>query len=252
MLALLLYITYLILLTREINPRDDFSGFMVKALVLLSVPFSVILLQELLELITIISGSTLRSTAQQFQIVVLVLVRSFFKDFGQLNSDVSEGVFGESVQKAVIKLIAIVVMTTLMIFFRQLSRNQAVKKYSEDGLRVNLYKEMSVILLVGIVLLDLIAVERSFLIMEFIRLVFTGMIIVDSAFFIISIAGGHEFNKLMLEGGTVIGLIFARFALFANNALAYVLSTLGIAFATSLLFLFVWSHRQKHPGEIDW
>jgi hypothetical protein len=82
--------------------------------------------------------------------------------------------------------------------------------------------------------------------MPLITLVFTGMIIVDAIFFIISIARGHNFNVLAFEASIVISLIFARFALFANNILAYSLSTLGVAFATGSLLLLCWS-QQKEP-----
>ena len=78
-----------------------------------------------------------------------------------------------------------------------------------------------------------------------ITLVFTGMIVVDAIFFIISIARGHEFNRLAFEASIVISLIFARFAIFANNMLAYLLSTLGVAFASGSLFLLGWSQKEE-------
>ena len=46
-IALLLYVISLVLLAQEMKPKDDFSAFMVEALVRLTIPFSVILLQEL-------------------------------------------------------------------------------------------------------------------------------------------------------------------------------------------------------------
>ena len=98
-------------------------------------------------------------------------------------------------------------------------------------------------------LFNLIIVGDSFSVMPLIALVFTGMIIIDAIFFIISIARGHEFNTLAFEASIVISLIFARFALFANNILAYSLSTLGVAFATGSLLLLTWSQQKELAKE---
>lgn len=247
--ALFLYALSLIVLARDVSPIRDLSGFLVEALVRLSIPFSVILLQELLELVTMMSGSTLASTQQQFQIVVLVLLRGFFKDFGKLNAKVVGGLFAEPVQKAVVKLLAIVAMTALIVWFQRLSSSATIRTHKHSGRTANLYKEMVVIVLIGLVILNMAVYQRSFEIMAFISLVFTGMIIVDAAFFLISIARGHEFHKLIFEGGLVISLIFARFALFANNTLAYSLSVLGVGFATILLFLFIWSLQDESSND---
>ena len=245
--ALLLYFISLVGLILKHPPSLD--KFLVDALGLLLLPFSIILLQELLELITFISGNTLKSTTQQFQIVALVLLRSFFKHFADLNKQVEDGLFGEHVQNAVVKLLAIVCMTALIMWFQRLSRKPQMLSYSEEVHTVNLYKEMGVIALIVFVLVDLIAFEhRSFEVMDFIRLVFTGMIVIDAVFFIHSISKGHKFRRLVFEGGMVISLVFARFALFADNILAYSLSVLGVAFATVLLLLFSWS-REKESAD---
>ena len=86
--ALLSYVVSLVLLVKDVNPAADPGEYLVKALAALSVPFGIILLQELFELVTTISESTLRATRQQFEIVVLVILRSFFKDFYKLNQAV--------------------------------------------------------------------------------------------------------------------------------------------------------------------
>jgi hypothetical protein len=247
-LALILYIASLVIFVYKAEKPITFNGFLIEALVRLSIPFGVILLQELIELITFISDSSLRATQRQFQIVVLVLLRSFFKDFAKLNVKVDAGLFAEPVQKAVVKLIAVALMTALIVCFRRLSKNPAIKQYGDKDRTINLYKEMAVIVLFVFSLFNLITVENSFSVMPLITLVFTGMIIIDAIFFIISIARGHEFNTLAFEASIVISLIFARFALFANNMLAYSLSTLGVAFATGSLLLLCWS-QQKEPAK---
>ena len=90
--AMLLYAGSLFLLAQKVSPLSDLDTFLVKALGNLSIPFGVILLQELLELLTAIPRSTLRSTCQQFEIVALVILRSFFKDFYKLNKAVTAGI----------------------------------------------------------------------------------------------------------------------------------------------------------------
>lgn len=75
--ALLFYVGSLVLLVRDVNPIHEQDTFLVEALVRLSIPFSIILLQEILELATMMSGRTLASKQQQFQIVVLVRLLAF-------------------------------------------------------------------------------------------------------------------------------------------------------------------------------
>jgi hypothetical protein len=178
-----------------------------------------------------------------------VLLRSFFKDFGELNTEVVLSLFTEPVQKAVVKLIAVALMIALIICFRRLSKKPVIKQYGDKDHTINLYKEMTVIVLLLFSLYYLIIVDRSFSVTALITLVFTGMIVIDAIFFIISIARGHEFNKLVFEAGIVISLIFARFALFANNILAYSLSTFGVAFATGSLLLLSWSYQKETTEE---
>ncbi len=257
-IALTLYIASLVLYLYKAEEPITFNAFLIEALVKLSIPFGVILLQELLELITFISDSSLRATQRQFQIVVLVLLRSFFKDFSKLNIKVTTGVFALPVQNAVVKLLAVGLMIALIICFRRLSKNPIIQRYGEKDRTINLYKEMMAIVLLGISLVVVIMDKSWFSVTALINadsvtalitLVFTGMIIVDAIFFIISIARGHEFNRLAFEASIVISLIFARFAIFANNMLAYSLSTLGVAFATGSLFLLSWSQKEESAKE---
>lgn len=258
--ALILYIASLVLFLCKAEGPITFNTFLIEALVRLSIPFGVILLQELLELITFISDSSLRATQRQFQIVVLVLLRSFFKDFSKLNMKVTAGQFAEPVQNAVVKLVAVALMIALIVCFRRLSRNPVIQRYGEKDRTINLYKEMMAIVLfvfsLVVVIMDqsrfsVTALIKADSITALITLVFTGMIIVDAIFFIISIARGHEFNRLAFEASIVISLIFARFAIFANNMLAYSLSTLGVAFATGSLLLLGWSQQEKTDRSID-
>ena len=251
--ALILYIASLVGFLYKAEGPITFNVFLIQALVSLSIPFGVILLQELLELITFISDSSLIATQRQFQIVVLVLLRSFFKDFSKLNVKVTAGVFAEPVQNAVVKLFAVAFMIALIVCFRRLSKNPVIQRYGEKERTINLYKEMMAIVLLGVSLFVVItdkswfsvtALMNADSVTALITLVFTGMIIVDAIFFIVSIARGHEFNRLAFEASIVISLIFARFAIFANNILGYSLSTLGVAFATGSLFLLSWSQEE--------
>ena len=79
----------------------------------------------------------------------------------------------------------------------------------------------------------------------FIHLVFTGLIIIDAIFLIIAILHNSKFDSLAFESGLVIGLIFARFPLFTSNTLSYMLSIVGITFATLSLYLLYLSRRPE-------
>ncbi len=68
--ALILYAISLVELASEISPITQLDEYLVGALANLSIPFGVILLQELLELVANISESNLLSARRQFEIVV--------------------------------------------------------------------------------------------------------------------------------------------------------------------------------------
>lgn len=237
--AMLLYAGSLFLLAQKVSPLSDLDTFLVKALGNLSIPFGVILLQELLELLTAIPRSTLRSTCQQFEIVALVILRSFFKDFYKLNKAVTAGLFDEPVQKALVKVAAIVLITVLIAVFRRLAERAGIERHQAARPRVNLLKQATVVGLCLGVLAYMLIGQRSFDIMTFMSISFTGMIVLDAVFFLGAILNSHEFDSLMFNGGLVVSLIFARFPLFAANMLSYTLAVVGVAFATAALRLFV-------------
>ncbi len=245
--ALGLYAWSLVQLASEIDLLTDVNTFLVQALANLSIPFSVILMQELLELVANISHSTLQSARRQFEIVVLVLVRSFFKSFDKLNSEVEAASLGSPVFQAGLKVAAIVVMTGLIIYFVRNSSKASITEYLLAGRRANLYKEMLVIVLVVLILVE--EFLTGFEGIHFISTVFTAMIVADAIFLVVAIMRDSEFDKIAFESALVIGLIFARFPLFTSNELSYGLSILGILFASASLYLFIRSREMQQAYE---
>ncbi|MHC4872242.1 MAG: ATP-binding protein [Planctomycetota bacterium] len=237
--ALALYAGSLIFLAQKISPVQHFDLFLIKALGNLSIPFGVILLQEFLELISTIAQSRLRATCQQFEIVALVILRSFFKEFGKLNEAVSAGLFNEPTHKALVKMVALLLVTMLILHFRKLSRRAGIHRQDQARQAVNQWQQLAVVVLCIGVFLQQAVFQQSLQLMVYIAIVFTGMIVIDGLFFLWSILSSHEFDSLMFDGGLVVSLIFARFPLFAPYILSYVLAIAGIAFATVALHLFV-------------
>lgn len=235
--ALLLYGIEIGRIASTLNPLANLDQFLIEALSALSVPFGVILLQELFELVATISENNLLSARRQFQIVLLVIVRSFFKSFAKLNGYVADAEFSTTVQEAVIKVVAIIAFMFLIWYFRQMAESEYLKWYASQGGRANLIKQILVVLLIIVILVYQFGFAGGFETSQFIQLVFTGLIVIEALFLIISIWKG-DFGRLVLESSLVIALIFARFPLFASNSLSYALSVMGIAFATIALFLF--------------
>ena len=240
--AFVLYGLEIFRITQVINPIENLNEFLIEALAALSIPFGIILLQELFELVARISESNLFSARRQFEIVILVIIRSFFKNFAKVNGYVDDGIFSEAVIEAVVKVMAIVALILLIHFFRVMAESTYLSWYSEQGKRTNLYKQGLVVVLVVFALVyqlmfDPNAVKGTFDEFQLIRLVFTGLIVIEALFLILSILKS-QFPQLILESSLVIALIFARFPLFASNTLSYTLSVVGIAFATAALYLF--------------
>jgi anti-sigma regulatory factor (Ser/Thr protein kinase) len=249
--ALLSYPICLVLLLKKVDPVSDPTTFLIKALAALAVPFGIILLQELLELVASISHSTLDSTRRQFQIVILVILRSFFKDFDKLNKAVIAGEWSDSVTKAVVKVVAILVMMGLMLWFKRLSNKAGVERLDAARHTANLYKEVAVVFLCVAVLVDLIMGGQSFDILTYISLVFIGMIIIDALFLLVTILQGHRFDDLMFDGGIVVSLILARFPIYASNTLSLTLSIVGVVFATLCLYMLVRSPELEFLGDYN-
>ncbi|MEM7113513.1 MAG: hypothetical protein AAF614_13835 [Chloroflexota bacterium] len=235
--ALVLYAIEVGRIATTMNVLENLDEFLIAALAGLSIPFSVILMQELLELVAYISDSNLLSARRQFEIVLLVIVRSFFKSFSKVNSYVDDGVLGGPVQEAIVKVLSIIALMFLIHFFRVMAESKHLSWYSKQGGETNLYKQGLVVILIIFVLIYQLVFVGTFETIDFIRLVFTGLIIIEGLFLIVSIWKGN-FGQLVLESSLVIALIFARFPLFASNVLSYALSVLGVAFATTALYLF--------------
>lgn len=249
--ALILYGISLFTLAKEVNPMQELDAFLVGALSNLSIPFGIILLQELLELVAKTSESNLLSARHQYEIVVLVIVRSFFKKFGSVSKYVDSGTFNDTIQESMIKIAALILLGVLVFVFRYLSESQYLRNYV-TGQVTNAYKQILVVILVLFVLGYMLFVQQSFDEIDFIRLVFTGVIIIDAIFLLLAIMGNSSFEKVAFESLLIISLIFARFPLFASNRLSYILSVMGVALGTFALYLMYRSAEIHHtvPGEV--
>lgn len=234
--ALALYTWELFRLAGEINPIMELDAYLVEALAALSIPFGVILLQEILELVAKISESNLISARHQFEIVLLVIVRSFFKKFAKVSENVALGEFGTYVQESVVKILAIIALMGLIYFFRRMAESEQLQPY-RGGQTTNIYKQILVVFSVLFVLGNMLFVTRSFDDSEFVKLAFTAIIIIDALFLLLAIMKENGFLTLMFESALIIALIFTRFPLFESNILSYALSVLGVAFATAALYV---------------
>ncbi|MFT5137133.1 MAG: hypothetical protein ACI8XV_002170 [Arenicella sp.] len=245
--ALLLYIISLVQLAAEVSPLNQLDAYLVGALANLSIPFGIILLQELLELVASISESNLLSARRQFEIVLLVIVRSFFKKFDKVSGYVESGDFNDTVQESIIKIGAIIILMVLIFAFRYMAESQYLRNYVQ-GQTTNAYKQILVVALILFILGYLLFGTGSFETIKFIRLVFTGIIIIDAIFLLLAILRDSSFASMTFESSLIISLIFARFPLFASNQLSYILSIIGIALATASLFLMFKSANMHHTN----
>lgn len=243
--ALILYAVSLYRLGLEVSPMKELDAFLVGALSNLSIPFGIILLQELLELVANISESNLQSARHQYEIVVLVIVRSFFKKFGSVSGYVDAGEFNDTIQESMIKIAALILLGILVFIFRHLSGSKYLRNYV-TGQITNAYKQILVVILVIFVLGYMLFVQQSFDEIDFIRLVFTGVIIIDAIFLLLAIMRDSSFDSVAFESLLIISLIFARFPLFASNKLSYILSVMGVGLGTFALYLMYRSAEMHH------
>lgn len=249
--ALVLYAVSLYQLGLEVSPTKELDAFLIGALSNLSIPFGIILLQELLELVVKTSESNLLSARHQYEIVVLVIVRSFFKKFGSVSGYVDAGKFNDTIEEAMVKIGALILLGILVSVFRHLSRSRYLQNYV-TGQVINAYKQILVVILVLFVLGYMLFIQQSFDEIDFIRLVFTGIIIIDAIFLLIAIMRDSSFETVAFESLLIISLIFARFPLFASNTLSYILSVMGVFLGTFALYLMYRGSEINHatPDEV--
>lgn len=234
--AIILYAISLVQLAGEINPIRELDLFLTEALGNLTIPFGVILLQEMLELVANIGESNLLSARHQFEIVVLVIVRSFFKSFSKVGDYIDRGEFGEPVQLAIVKIVAIILLMLLIYAFRRMAESQYLRNYV-SGQTVNQYRQVLVVILSIFVLINMLIINQNFEDTEFIRQIFTGIIIIDAMFLILAIMKDSRFLTLAFESSLIIALIFARLPLFSSTLLSFSLSVVGVGFATAALYI---------------
>ena len=151
-----------------------------------------------------------------------------------------------------IKIAALVLLGILVFIFRYLSESQYLRNYV-TGQITNAYKQILVVVLVLFVLGYMLFIQQSFDEIDFIRLVFTGVIIIDAIFLLLAIMRNSSFETVAFESLLIISLIFARFPLFASNRLSYTLSVMGVALGTFALYLMYRSAEMHHasPGQIN-
>ena len=124
----------------------------------------------------------------------------------------------------------------IIYIFRKLSESKSLEVYKSDS-HVPLYKQFLTVLLVILVLVNMLVINKSFDEIQFVRLMFTGIIIIDGLFLLLAILHDQGFLAIAFESALIIALVFARFPLFASNSLSYMLSVLGAAFATGSLYI---------------
>jgi|GEM_PF-1907637 len=242
--ALGLYVYSLVEAAGTYPITAETEAFLIQALANLSIPFGVLLMQELLELIANISHSTLQSARRQFEIVVLVLVRGFFKSFDSLNEHVAGEVYGGYVMDSVIKVVAIVIITGLITQFVKMSRKGTLIPYILESRTANLYKQTFVVTLTGFILT--MQLLNGFNGDDFIVTIFTALIVADAIFLVFAIVRNSNFDKLAFESALVIALIFVRYPLLpGSNTISFGFSIVGILFATVSLHFFIHSRSME-------
>lgn len=120
---LILYAIAIYRIAQNVKPLENLNQFLVESLIALTIPFGIILLQEMLELVAKISENNLLSARHQFEIVLLVIIRSFFKSFSKVNSYVEDRAFSEPVQEAVVRVVTIIFLMILIHFSRVMSES---------------------------------------------------------------------------------------------------------------------------------
>ncbi len=233
-------------------------------------PFSIILFYEVLTLVVILPKSIVIFIGKQFEIITLIVIRSFFHDIADYDLDKPDIYTSSFLKEISLDLIGALLLFFLTTIFYQLFAKTKKEKSSPSSKRtrfIHIKKTAAVVL--SLLLLVLSVVSLSDWLMHlyhvssegiaphdpnsvFYKDFFSVMIFVDVFLLILSFIYSGSYDLIFRNGGFVISTILVRIALTAQKPFNIYFALTSVLFGVLLMALFVFYNQKLANTEGDY
>jgi hypothetical protein len=232
-------------------------------------PFSIILFYEVLTLVVILPQSIVIFIGKQFEIITLIVIRSFFHDIADYDLDKPDIYTFSFLKDISLDLVGALLLFFLTTLFYQLFA-KTKKTKSEPSLKrtrfINIKKTAAVILSLLLLVLSVVSfvnwsVHLYHVSTEdvlphdpnsvFYKDFFGIMIFVDVFLLILSFIYSGSYDLIFRNGGFVISTILVRIALTAQKPFNIYFALTAVLFGVLLMALFVFYNQKVVKNEGD-
>ncbi len=232
-------------------------------------PFSIILFYEVLTLVVILPKSIVIFIGKQYEIITLIVIRSFFHDIADYDldkPDIYTFSFLKDISLDLIGALLLFFLTTL--YYQLFARTKKTK--SQPSLKrtrfIHIKKTAAVVLSVLLLVLSVVsfanwAIHLYHISTEggtphdpnsvFYKDFFSVMIFIDVFLLILSFIYSGSYDLIFRNGGFVISTILVRIALTAQKPFNIYFALTAVLFGVLLMALFVFYNQKAVNTEGD-
>jgi hypothetical protein len=232
-------------------------------------PFSIILFYEVLTLVVILPKSIVIFLGKQYEIITLIVIRSFFHDIADYDLDKPDIYTSSFLKEISLDLIGALLLFFLTTIFYQLFAKTKKSKSNPSSKRtrfIHIKKTAAVVLSLLLLVLSVVSlVNWSLHIYEvsaqgiephdpnsvFYKDFFSVMIFVDVFLLILSFIYSGSYDLIFRNGGFVISTILVRIALTAQKPFNIYFALTAVLFGVLLMALFVFYNQKAVNTEGD-
>ena len=262
--SFLLHLTLIILVQSDLIALNKTSNLLSSPIAAIYTPFSFILVYEVYLLIYYLPRSFTTYINKQYEIIVLIIIRRLFKDFGNLAISSDWFVLKYDLQFTYDLVTALLLFFLIFLFFQQSRKRYRTEPNEINADGTTKYIKIKKLLATALVPILVILAAYSFFnwFMDiltspedsiesfaninniFFEQFFTVLIMVDVVMLLVSFFYTDQFHKVIRNSGFVISTILIRLSFnvegFMNNALIIA----GITFG--LLMLIIHNKFEKY------
>jgi hypothetical protein len=232
-------------------------------------PFSIILFYEVLTLVVILPKSIVIFIGKQFEIITLIVIRSFFHDIADYDLDKPDIYTSNFLKEISLDLIGALLLFFLTTIFYQLFAKTKKTKSNPSSKRtrfIHIKKTAAVVLSLLLLGLSVVSLANwSLHLYEvsaegvtphdpnsiFYKDFFGIMIFVDVFLLILSFIYSGSYDLIFRNGGFVISTILVRIALTAQKPFNIYFALTAVLFGVLLMALFVFYNQKLVNTEGD-
>ena len=203
----------------------------------ISLAFTLILLQEAVNLIFALAGSISRAVCKQLEIMALVMIRDCFSDIGEFE----KGNITIDDYSFFIKISITAVSGILIFSFREMFIMMHTSRgYKNMNVYINIKKSISLFLLIFFVCAGFFDIYNIIFVntpSDFFRIFYTALIISDIIIVLVSQLYINSFHDTFRYSGYAVSTLIMRIALGSSHHIGAIISVFACIFLLSLTWV---------------